>query len=150
LNADLRNNKDFLSGLLFIVFGGLAVYFARGYPIGWVERMGPGYFPTALGTILCLFGAYVMLRGLATREAVTGEWGWRPLAFITLSIVVFGLAMERIGLAPALLLMFFVAALGGREFRFWEVLGLGTLMSAFTAGVFVYGLKLPYPLFGGY
>ena len=150
MRASLHNNKDFLAGLLFFVLGGSAVYFSRDYPMGWLERMGPGYFPTALGTILCLFGAYVMVRGLLTGEGVKGEWGWRPLGFITLSIVVFGFTMEKLGLVPALVILFFAAALAGREFRFREVLVLGVLMSAFAAGIFVYGLKLPYPLLGGY
>ena len=150
MKAGLHNNKDFLAGLLFLVLGGLAVWFASDYPMGWLERMGPGYFPTALGTILGVFGAYVMIRGLFTGIAVSGRWGWRPLGLITLSIVVFGVTMERIGLVPALLLLFFIAALAGHEFRFREVLLLAVLMSAFAAGVFVYGLKLPYPLFVGY
>jgi hypothetical protein len=56
--------------------------------------------------------------------------------------------MPRVGLIPALAAMFFASALAGREFRFKEVLILTVLMSAFAVGVFVYGLKLYYPLFG--
>jgi putative tricarboxylic transport membrane protein len=91
-----------------------------------------------------------MIRGIVTGEPVQGKWGWRPLFMVTLSIVIFGLSMERLGLVPALLLLFTVAALGGREFRLKEVLLLAVLMSVFAALVFVYGLKLPYPLFGPY
>ena len=58
MRTGLHHNKDFLAGLLFLTFGGLTVYFAREYPMGWIERMGPGYFPTALGGILCLIGLY--------------------------------------------------------------------------------------------
>jgi hypothetical protein len=150
MKPDLRNNKDFLAGLLFLAFGVLTVFFARDYPIGLTARMGPGYFPTVLGGILCLFGAYVMIRGIRSGVPVQGTWGWRPLGMITLSIVIFGFTMERLGLVPALMLLFFIAALAGREFRFKEVLLLAVLMSAFAAGVFVYGLQLPYPLFGSY
>jgi hypothetical protein len=150
MRADLHNNKDFLAGLLFIAFGGAAVYFARDYPMGWIERMGPGYFPTVLGWVLCLFGASVMLRGLITGEAVKGAWGWRPLGFLTFAIVVFGATMETIGLVPSLIMLIFVAALAGRDFRLKEVVLLAILMSAFTAGVFIYGLNLPYPMFGAY
>ena len=64
--------------------------------------------------------------------------------------MIFGLAMEKLGLVPAVLLLFIVAAFGGREFRLTEVAIIAALMSAFAAGVFVYGLKLPYPLFGSY
>lgn len=150
MKPDLRNNKDVLAGLLFIVIGALAVAIAGDYPMGSAMRMGPGYFPTVLGGILLLFGVYVMIRGIRSGERIKGEWGWRPLALITLSIVIFGYTMEKVGVVPALILMFFVAASAGREFRFREVLLLAVLMSAFSAGVFVYGLKLPYPLFGSF
>jgi hypothetical protein len=146
----LLSNRDFLAGLLFVVFGLLTIFFARNYPIGMTARMGPGYFPMVLGGLLCLFGLVVMIRGIRSGEPVSGAWGWRPLGLITLSIVIFGFSMEKLGLVPALVLLFFVAAFAGREFRFKEVLLLAVLMSAFAAAVFVYGLKLPYPLFGSY
>ncbi len=146
---DLRNNRDFLAGLLFMVLGGLAVALARDFPMGTTMRMGPGYFPTAIGGILFLFGVYVLGRGVRSRVQVRGAWGWRPLALVTLSIVVFGFLLERLGLIPAAFLMFLVAAAAGPEFRFKEVLLLATVMTAFSVLVFIWGLKLPYPLLPG-
>ena len=146
---DLRNNRDFLAGLLFVLLGGLAVALARDFPMGTTMRMGPGYFPTALGIILFLFGVYVLGRGVRSRVQVRGEWGWRPLALITLAIVVFAFLLERLGLIPAALAMFFVAAAAGREFRFVEVLILAVVMTTFSMLVFIWGLKLPYPLLPG-
>ena len=150
MKFDLRNNKNFLAGLLFILIGGLAVVIAREYPMGFVARMGPGYFPTVLGGLLILLGLYVMIRGLYSGAKVQGGWGGKPLALIALSIVLFGFFMDRLGMVPALVAMFFAAALAGREFRFKEVLLLTVLMSAFAVGVFIYGLKLPYWLFIGF
>ncbi len=149
MKFDLRN-KNFLAGLLFILIGALAVVFARDYPMGSAMRMGPGYFPTILGGILLALGVYVMVRGIYSGAKVRGAWGWKPLALITLSIVLFGFLMERLGMIPALAVMFFVSALAGREFRFKQVLLLTVLMSSFAVGVFVYGLKLPFRLFGGF
>ena len=148
--SDLCNNRDFLAGLLFILIGALAVVVARDYPMGSAMRMGPGYFPTILGGILFLFGVYVMVRGIRSGAKVEGKWGWKPLVLITLSIVLFGFLMDRLGMIPALVVMLFVSALAGPEFRFKEVLVLTVVMSVFAAGVFVYGLKLPYQLFPGY
>ena len=74
-------------------------------------------------------------------------WSWKPLAWISASIVLFGFLMPRLGLVPALIALFPVAAAAGREFRFREVLILTLVMTALAGGVFVYGLKLPYPLF---
>jgi hypothetical protein len=150
VKPDLRNNRDLIAGLLFIVLGGLSVILARDYPFGTTMRMGPGYFPTVLGGILLLFGAYVLLRGLRTGEKVKGEWGWRPLAWITLSIVLFGFLLDRAGMVPATVVTLLVAAAAGREFRFKEVLLLAIVMTAFSVAVFSYGLKLPYPLIGSY
>ncbi|OFZ87134.1 MAG: hypothetical protein A3F74_13670 [Betaproteobacteria bacterium RIFCSPLOWO2_12_FULL_62_58] len=148
MNFDLRHNTDILAGLLFILIGGLAVVIARDYPMGVAARMGPGYFPTMLGGILCLFGVYIVARGIRSGEQVKGQWAWKPLALIALSIVLFGFLMDRFGIVPALVAVFFVSALAGHEFRFKETLFLTLVMGAFAVGVFFYGLKLPYPLFG--
>jgi hypothetical protein len=150
VKPDLRNNRDFIAGLLFIVLGGLAVVLARDYPLGSTMRMGPGYFPTVLGGILILFGVTVLLRGVRSGDQVKGVWGWKPLALIALSIVLFGFLLDRVGMIPATVVTLFAAAAAGREFRFKEVLLLAVVMSAFCVAVFSYGLKLPYPLIGGY
>ena len=150
MKPGLWNNRDFLAGLLFVVLGGLAVALARGYPIGSTMRMGPGYFPTVLGGILLLFGVYVLLRGVRSGDEVKGEWGYRPLALISLSIVMFGFLLDRVGMVPAIVATLFAAAAAGREFRFKEVLLLAVVLTAFSVAVFSYGLKLPYPVLGGY
>ena len=150
MKPDLRNNRDFIAGLLFIVLGALAIVLARDYPFGTTMRMGPGYFPTVLGGILFLFGAYVLARGIRSGDKVKGEWGWRPLALIAFSIVLFGFLLDRAGMIPATVVTLFVAAAAGHEFRLKEVLLLAVVMTAFSVAVFSYGLKLPYPLLGGY
>jgi hypothetical protein len=150
MSQGLAHNKDFLAGLLLTGVGALAMYIALDYPFGSALRMGPGYFPRVLAGILIAFGVFVMLRGLRTHERVKGIWGWKALAFIVVSLMVFGWTMEHFGLVPALVAMFFLAAFGGHEFRFIEVLILTIVMSAFSVAVFVYGLGLPYPLIQGF
>ena len=148
MKFNLHTNRDALAGLLFGTIGVMTYIGAEDYPMGFVERMGPGYFPTMLGVILTLFGICIFARGLFSGEPVQGEWGWKPLILITLSILLFGFLMERFGLVPAIVAVFFVSALAGHEFRFLETLLLTLGMGAFAVGVFFYGLKLPYPLFG--
>ena len=148
MKFNLHTNRDALAGLLFGTIGVMTYIGAEDYPMGFVERMGPGYFPTMLGVILTLFGICIFARGLFSGEPVQGEWGWKPLILITLSIMLFGFLMERFGLVPAIVAVFFVSAVAGHEFRFMETLLLTLVMGAFAVGVFFYGLKLPYPLFG--
>ena len=148
MKSHLRSNKDFLAGLLFILIGCVAIAVARGYPFGTTMRMGSGYFPTMLGAILILLGAWVLARGLRTDAQVEGAWGWKPLFFVVLSIGMFGLLMPRFGLIPALVALVFVSALAGREFRFKEVLVLAFVVSALAVVLLLYVLKMPYPLIG--
>ena len=149
MRAQLRNSKDFLAGLLFLAIGAGAMVVARAYPFGTAMRMGSGYFPTVLGGILALFGLFLVVRAVRSKETATLAWGWWPLACTTASMVVFGFLLPRFGLVPALAALFFTAAAGGREFRFGEVLALTALMTVFAVGVFVYLLKLPFQLFPG-
>ncbi len=149
MRFDLRNNRDFLAGLIFVLIGVLAVAVARDYPMGTAMRMGSGYFPAVLGGILILLGAWVLARGIRSGEKVKGEWGWKPLALVALSIVLFGFLMARLGLIPALAAVLVVSAAGGREFRVKEVLVLTALMSVFAVVVLLYILKMPYPLIAG-
>lgn len=147
MKFDWRTNKDFWSGLLLLGFGVAGFYMALDYPFGSALRMGPGYFPRVLAGIMIAFGLFVMIRGIQSGEKVRGVWGWKPLAYITVSLVLFGWIMDRFGMIPALLVMFFVSALGGHEFKFKEVAILTVAMSVFAVAVFVYGLGLPYRLF---
>ena len=139
-------HRDIVAGTLFILIGALALVVARGYPAGSAMHMGPGYFPMVLGWLLVVLGALVGLRAARAREWEAVGWAWKPLAWISASIVLFGALMPRLGQLPALIAMFPVAAAAGREFRVREVLLLTVAMSTLAAAVFVYGLKLPYRL----
>ncbi len=147
MKVELSNNKDFLAGLLLLAIGAIGFYMALDFPFGTARRMGPGYFPRVLSAILMLFGIYVLIRGLMTKERVKGVWGWRPLAFITASLIVYGWLMDRAGFVPALVAMFYVSALAGHEFKVKEVTILTVVMVVFSWAVFIYGLGLPYQLF---
>lgn len=105
MKVDLRNNKDFFAGLLMLAVGAGGFFMALDYPFGTAVRMGPGYFPRVLAGILMAFGLFVLIRGILTSEKVTGKWGWKALAFITVSLVAFGFVMDRYGLIPALIML---------------------------------------------
>jgi Tripartite tricarboxylate transporter TctB family len=141
--------KDFLAGLVFLAFGWGAMHGAREFEIGTLARMGPGWFPAALGLVLALFGVFLAARGIAWTNKETVSWGWRAPVCIVASMLAFAFLLPRLGLVAALLAMFFIAALGGREFRWREVLVLSLVMTALAVGVFVVLLKLPFQLFPG-
>lgn len=147
MKTPLGQNRDFLAGLLFLLIGGIAFYVALGYPFGSLQRMGPGYFPRVLSVILIGFGLVTMARGLKSGERVKGRWGALPLLMLTVALVSFGFLMEHVGMIPALVVMFFVAAYAGKKARFGEVLVLTTVMCLAAVAIFIWGLKLPYELY---
>jgi Tripartite tricarboxylate transporter TctB family len=147
MKTDLLQNRDFLAGLLFICIGAGSLFMALSYPFGDLQRMGPGFFPRVLGGILIVFGVVTLVRGLKSGEPVLGGWAWFPLAMLTAALVSFGWLMEHVGMLPALVVMFFVSAYAGREFRFLEVMILTVIMCVAATAIFVWGLKLPYELF---
>lgn len=147
MKTSLNRNQDALAGLLFIGLGAIGFAIALGYKFGTSIEMGPGYFPRILSLILIGFGVVTFIRGLRSGTLIDGTWAWLPLALLTLSIVLFGFLIERLGLVPALAALLFVSAYAGHEFKALEVLVLTAVMAVFAAAVFVWGLKLPYSLF---
>ena len=55
----LVSQRDFLSGLMFMIVGSSFAWGAVDYEIGQAARMGPGYFPLILGVILAILGAII-------------------------------------------------------------------------------------------
>jgi len=149
MKLDIRNNKDFFAGLFLILLGAIAMIIARDYPMGSAVRMGPGYFPTVLSGILILMGIYVMAQGLKSGEKIQGNWSLRALIVLPASMVIFGILMEAAGFIPALVVLIFVAAAAGREFKFLEITLLTTGLTIASVLGFVYALGLPYPLIKG-
>jgi hypothetical protein len=147
VTTQLASNKDFLAGLLFLFIGGIGLYAALSYPFGTFVNMGPGFFPRILSVILIAFGIVTTIRGLGSGQKVQGAWGWFPLALLTAALLLFGWLMEHLGLIPALVVLFFVSAYAGHEFKVKEVVVLTAIMCVFATAVFVWGLGLPYPLF---
>jgi putative tricarboxylic transport membrane protein len=147
--ALIRGPKDFWTGVIYVVFGGLAFWIARDYGFGTASRMGPGYFPTILGAILVLIGLISLVRSFIVPGEPLGKFALKAGVLILVSTVLFGFLVNRAGLVIALLALVLVSAAASEKFRFeWKaVLGLIVLI-AFCALVFVMGLGVPMPLIG--
>jgi|SRR5581483_1463845 predicted MFS family arabinose efflux permease len=150
MQRGLLNNKDLWSGLMLVALGVIAVVIARDYPFGTALRMGPGYFPTVLGSVLVLFGLWFVAKGLRGGEAIEPGWSLRALIVIPLSLVLFGLLMSYTGFVPALAVLVFGSSLASSEFRLVEVVLLTVGLTIGCIAVFIWGLGLPYPLFAEY
>src|ERR1700730_4508834 len=95
--------KNVLAGLLFCAVALIGLFLSRDYPIGTAVRMGTGYVPRLLCWILLGLGILVLAQGLREVDAERSRLSpsasaWRPVIFVTASLVIFGLSIERLGL----------------------------------------------------
>jgi hypothetical protein len=150
MNLEILQRKDFWSGVMLIVIGGGALLIARNYQFGSSLRMGPGYFPVILSAALVAFGVYFVLQGLrAGAEKLTGSWSLRALVIVPLSLVVFGLLIDRAGFIPAMLALILISAAASKEVRLVEILLFSVFLTAMCVVVFIWALGLPYELIAG-
>ncbi len=150
MKMELSKSKDFWAGVMLIAIGAAAMFIAREYRFGSTLRMGPGFFPTVLGGILVVFGVFVAAIGMRSGEKIQGRVSLRALTLLPLSLILFGVLMERVGFVPALVALVFVAAASGREFKLIEVLLLTGILTLASLALFIWGLGLPYPLLKGF
>jgi len=144
----LSESKDFWSGVLFCAAGVAAVGFARGYPMGTTMRMGPGYFPTVLGGLLAVIGLALVARALLRPGSSVGRLTYNKLALVTLSTMLFGLLLRRLGLAGAIVLLVVVSAYASRRFRWPVALALAAGLAVGSSIVFAWLLGVQVPIIG--
>lgn len=164
----IKSERDFWSGMMFIVVGVIFAIGATNYSMGppcppedpcaaslWARMSqlsahpGAGYFPLGLSILLALLGAFVLFKAL-TIESIGGDpiggFAWRPLAIIVAAIVVFGLMLEPLGLALTVPVLILISSLAGDEFHWKGVLANAVVLTIGSWAIFVWGLKLTIPL----
>ncbi|MBI3196205.1 MAG: tripartite tricarboxylate transporter TctB family protein [Rhodospirillales bacterium] len=135
-------SKDFLSGLMFIGFGLLDIYFGQKLAIGTTVRMGPGYVPRMLALIMMGLGALICVVALVTEGEPVDRIKWKPITLVTIGIICFALLFERAGLLPALVVLVLISSLGGEEFKLTEVIGNMVALAIICTLVFKVGLGM--------
>ena len=145
----IKSQKDFWSGLMFVVVGIGFTWGATNYSFGSAARPGPGYFPFGLGILLALIGAFILFESLVV-ETEDGEpigpWAFRPLWIITASVAVFGFTLPRLGMALSLPILIVMCSLAGDEFHWKDAIISIVVLTLGSWFIFIYGLKLVIPL----
>ncbi len=154
---NIKSQKDFFSGMVYVVAGGAFAIGATNYSVGTGARMGPGYFPLLLGILLAIIGGFVMFKSLTVESQngdKIGSWAWKPLFFIIAGNLLFGIllgglpsmGLPPMGLIAAIFGTTLVVSKAGEVFNLKEVLILATILSIGSYAAFVLLLKLQFPV----
>lgn len=153
----IKSQKDFFSGLMFLGVGAAFAIGATSYKVGNGARMGPGYFPLILGILLAVIGLAVAIKAVTldtTDGHKIGRFAWKPLFFIIAANLLFGAAMgglpsiglPTLGLIVGIVLLTFIAAKAGDEFKFKEVVVLAAVLGILSYVAFILVLQLQFPI----
>ena len=145
----IKSEKDFWSGIMFLVVGIVFAVGATNYSMGTGARPGPGYFPLILSVILAILGAVVLFKSLTIETEGgdrIGKIAWRPLLVIVVAISVFGAMLPRLGLFITVPVLIVIVSLAGDEFKWRGVVIASVVLTLFSWLIFVAGLNLTIPL----
>lgn len=145
----VKSQKDFWSGLMFIIVGAAFAIGALSYSFGSSARPGPGYFPFGLGVLLAILGGMILFEAL-TIETEDGEpigaFAWKPLFIILGAVLFFGFALPRLGMVISLPLLVLVSAYASDEHTWIGSIINAAILTVMSWVVFVLGLKLTIPM----
>jgi hypothetical protein len=142
----IQNKKDFWGGLLLVFLGAGALFMASKYRMGTAFRMGPGYFPVMLSSLLIAVGMILAGMSLKSGEVKLPDFAWRPLIVVSAAVTLFGVIINGAGLVVSTFVMIIVSRFARPLFPTLETIVLGVVISVACAGLFYYGLHIQMPL----
>jgi hypothetical protein len=158
----IKSQQDWWAGWMFIAFGLFFIVVALGtpefidkivgsrliggYQMGSSVRMGPAYFPVVLGGMLAVLGLLVLFDSIVEEGPGVAQFHFRPLLFVAASSLAFAYLLKPLGLVLASVILVFISAFGGHEFKWKEVAIMSVVLVIFSVLVFVKALALPFPV----
>ena len=152
---NIKSQKDFFSGLMFMGVGLAFAWGATTYSVGQGARMGPGYFPLYLGVLMAILGAAITFSSLVVESVggdKIGKWAWKPLFFIILANLLFGILLAGLpslkipaaGLIVAIYALVFISSMAETGWKVKNTFILATILAAGSYVAFVMALKLQF------
>lgn len=154
---NIKSQKDFFSGLMFMGVGVAFAWGATTYNVGEGARMGPGYFPLMLGILMAILGAVIAFKALVIEVEGgdrIGKWAWKPLIFIILANLIFGVLLGGLpsiklpasGMIIAIYALTFISSMAEGGWKFKNTFILASVLAAGSYIAFVLALKLQFPV----
>ncbi len=145
----IGNQRDFATGVMYILIGGAVSWIASSYDMGTPSRIGPGFFPFWLGLLLAFLGAIVVIGSLRhSGEAVRiSGWDLRSGFLVFGAVIIFGATITSIGLVFAVAAVVIISSVASHEFSWPTTLANSAVITLLCLLLFGYGLKLQFPIF---
>ena len=141
--------KDLLAGATFVGFGLAFAVTASTYEVGTALRMGPGFFPLVLGSLLVVLGILIAVKGFVAADSdEIGPVPWKALALLVVALLFFGYTVRGLGVVPALLVTIFLSALAGHRARVVPAVVIAGCLTALSVLIFIIALQLRLAYFG--
>lgn len=139
----------------YILVCAAAAYFlwaGRSLSFGRVANIGPGFFPTTVAIAMIGMAAFGLLTEVlkivrGDRPSDEAPFDWSSLVIISVSILVFAYSVRSVGLIPAVVATFVVAALADRRTPLHMILVLAAGLAFVAWTIFIVGLSVSIPAF---
>lgn len=141
-------SKEVIAGAVFTVVGVALFLGSQQYEIGTAVAMEPGYFPALCGIALVALGLAAVVKGLRAKviDPIPSH-KIEPLFLMILSIVSFGLLIDRAGLVVATFVCLFFACFRRVFTNPIEVFLTYSVLTIFNILVFIYAFGMTIPIF---
>ncbi len=139
------NNRNLLKGLFLIAISALFGLGALRFPIGRLERAGPGFFPLIVSALLFVLGASMVLRS-RFEERVPIEFNVKNIVIIMTSLAGFAVLSALVNMITGIVFLVFVSTLAGTSYSIRRNVIIAAVLVG-VAFVFLKGLGLQLPLY---
>jgi hypothetical protein len=142
---------DRAAGATLVLFGLIAMWESRVFPLGSLHRPGPAYMPVVLSLLLIAFGVAVFAMGASARAMRDVDWHeWRHAVAIFAACAFAAWGLERLGYRPtmALVLAFLLLRLERRGLLLGVALSIAMAWGSFYVFDTVLKVRLPRGPFG--
>lgn len=143
----IRGPQNFAAGLSLIGVSILAFWAAGDLTHGSLRAMGPGMLPRTIATLLAFCGFILVAISFVKDGDPLERWHMRGPFFVCLGLIAFAATVRTVGLAVAGPLLAIISGFASPETRIKELIIFAIAMTAFSIGLFKYGLNLPIPVF---
>jgi TIR domain/Tripartite tricarboxylate transporter TctB family len=142
----LSTSRELWTGLLFFATGSTgAISLVTGPDV----QSASGRYPVFIASALILVGLAALIKSGVSARSTIERIQWRAPAFIIAACAAFGALLDVAGVVVALTVLGVLSFAAVSSDRFdWRAVATYVLVIGGMASLFIWGLKLPIPLFG--